>query len=63
MRLWLKTTFLLATGIQNGLAERGTNLTLFEVNYQHYLADIYQRDPLYDVWRRYFDDVLEYAKK
>ncbi|WP_266082518.1 hypothetical protein [Haladaptatus caseinilyticus] len=27
------------------------------------LADIYQKDPLYDVWRRYFDDVLEYAKK
>jgi hypothetical protein len=22
------------------------------------LADIYQRDPLYEVWRRYFDDVL-----
>jgi hypothetical protein len=27
------------------------------------LADIYQRDPLYDVWRRYFDDVLECEKK
>jgi hypothetical protein len=22
------------------------------------LADIYQRDSLYDVWRNYFDDVL-----